>query len=257
MRRAAALGMILVLAGCGASSETIDEPTTLSVSDSSTTESTAGASTASSLATTASRLANPPSTTTGTMEARVVLEAAGLGLVDFGEPFEAAMAKLEAALGAPTHAGQIEPDSPTRTEYVAYWEDAGLRVGFSASYPVFRTDGQLHFTWWHTDWAGVAPPLPLTTAGGIGVESTLLDLQDTYGDRFWINSDECAPPGYIAPDADISSGYGFEERHPRWIDVIRVGFDQPQRWADDGSRYFDDPELARVQDMAAGASDGC
>ncbi len=186
-----------------------------------------------------------------------MLEADGLGLVDFGELFEMAMAKLEAGLGPPTHVGHIEPNSPTRTEYVAYWEDAGLRVGFSTSYPVFRSDGELHFTWWRTDWETVMPPVPLATVGGIGAESTFIDLQDTYGDRFWINSDECAPPGYIVPDADMSSGSGFEDRHPRWIGVILVGFDQPERWADDGSRYFDDPELARVQDMAAGASDGC
>lgn len=263
VRRVAALGMCLLLAAaCGASDETVDEPTPSRTTATGAAGQTFSASTGSSSMTTwpstlvTSTLAP---TTTGaptagdTIETAIVLEPNGLRLVDFGDLFEDAMTKLQAVLGPPTFAEHTESDSPSKTDFEAHWEHAGLRVGFSTEFSLFRDDGRLHFTWWTTDGF---PPIPLTTAAGVGVGSTLRQLEDIYGDRFWINSDECAPPGSIAP-ADPSSGPSTGDLHPRWIDVIWVGFDQPERWSDDGTRYFDQPELTRVQSMGAGASDGC
>lgn len=258
MKGALAVCLALSLAACGTTDSGLQpgttESTTSQARTSEATEPIVSTSTASSAAGATSILTTTiaPPTTNRTVEPGVVLAADGLGLVDFGGLFEVVVAKLEAVLGPSTLTEHVEPNSPSRTEFHVYWQEAGLHIGFS-THPFFRSDGKLHFTWWHT-WTTTPPEWPLETAAGVGWGSTLSELEDAYGDRIWIHSDECAPPGIIVPEGDVSGGSNDEDGRPRWI---LVGFDQPEQWTDDGSRYFDDPDSTRVAGMEAGASDGC
>lgn len=177
-----------------------------------------------------------PPTTTETVDSDILLQANGLGAVDFGDPVEEVVAKLEAALGPATHQEQYAPHSPSRTEFEVYWEESDLLIGFS-TFPWFRSDGALHFTWW--DMTTFSPPVTLlTTAAGVGWGSTLGDLEDAYGERLEIQFDECTLP------AVIDSG-------------IFVDFDRPAGWTEDGSLFYDDPDSTLVRSMRAGVSDGC
>lgn len=243
--------LVLGLTACGAADSGVrtdtaaTETATSHVSTTESTMSTVTTSSAGRVSTASSIQTTTPTTAPAADVLGVVLEPNGLGLIDFGDPFQEVMDELQSALGLPTYAEPSNPDSPSRTEFVAGWAEAGLGIGFSTR-PVLREDGELHFTRWHTDWKTPASRMTLLkTAEGVGWGSTLTDLEDVYGDHFWIHSDECAPPGIIIPGGDRSAA------------LILVSFDQQASWDEDGTRYFEDPDSTRVVGMEAGASEGC
>ena len=248
MKHALSVCLALSLAACGASTTT----TTAEMIESSTTRIATTATPEPTVRTTTTE-ASPPTSTTSTTWATstttsspsgtdVVLEADGLGVVEFGQPSDQVIEELAARLGPPTVSEQVEPDTPTRTELRVFWQNEGLRIGFS-TYPFFRDDGELHFTWWGT-WTEIPPANPLKTAAGVGTGSTMTEVLAAYGDHFFLNTDVCGPPAFIAP---IGAGPGEprdDEGRPQWIQV-----------------YFDggtnNPDSTAVSGMYAGADDGC
>ncbi len=103
-----------------------------------------------------------------------MLRVDGLGLVDFGDPKDAALSALSAAVGTIDETGvgcELGGPGPT----TARWKE--LRVEFAdgvvRSYNVRPPNG-------------VAPVLNLKTEAGIGLGSTLAELKTAYGSRLTI-----------------------------------------------------------------------
>jgi hypothetical protein len=136
--------------------------------------------------------------------APIVLSADGLGIVDFGDGIDEALAVLSGVLGPPTETiddpeAMLAPSrgqygfGPDATAILAIWDDLGLLVAFS-DYPFYRQDGSTHLS----GWTAVAPATgssDLRTDEGIGVGSTFAEVQTAYGGRFlWgYGEEECGP----------------------------------------------------------------
>lgn len=168
-----------------------------------------------------------------------VLRPDGLGSLDFGVPTAAAMEILMDALGPPD-AGNEYPYDGHPLRHV-YWEDIGLAVVLS-DHGFYRDDGEEHLAGWvHgqylgdlAGWDRNPSSLPLQTAEGIGIDSTLADLQSTYGERVEVLA-ECDPGG--PPTAAHLGGR---------VSSIRF--------------HFQDLPLdasSRIASMGAGAGPGC
>lgn len=166
-------------------------------------------------------------TTTGTsVQLRLELRADGLGDLDFGEPTDGVMEVLMNLFGGPDP-GEEYPYGGHPLRFV-YWEDEGLAVVFS-DYEFYRDDGVEHLAGWthsryigdQAAWDDGPASLTLKAAEGIGIGSTLTDLQSAFGDRVVLEAgcDPGGPPtsAYIRPvDADegrtsISIRFGFED----------------------------------------------
>jgi hypothetical protein len=125
-----------------------------------------------------------------------------------------------------------------------YWDSEGLWVVFS-DYEFFRDDGLEHLAGWGLGLKPTGePPTPgvswsLNTAEGIGIGSTLADLQETYGDRVVLEA-EC-DPGVPPTAAYVDLADADDQRA-----VIGFNFD----------RLPLDP-TARIAIMQAGAGPGC
>jgi len=122
-----------------------------------------------------------------------------------------------------------------------YWGSVGLAVVFS-DYQFYRDDGEEHFAGWShspsigdlAGWDHGPSSAPFKTAAGIGIDSTLADLQTAYPDRVNIEA-ECDPGG--PPTAAYVHGRASS---------IRFGFkDLPLE------------STSRIGGMGAGAGPGC
>ena len=128
-----------------------------------------------------------------------MLRADGLGDLNFGEPTASAMEVLVERLGQPDPGAEY-PYGGHPLRHV-YWENVGLAVVFS-DYEFFRDDGEEHFAGWgHSlhigdlaGWGRGPSSLPLKTPEGIGIDSTLADLQTAYPDLVDLVA-ECDPGG--------------------------------------------------------------
>ncbi|MDH3300353.1 MAG: hypothetical protein OES24_07590 [Acidimicrobiia bacterium] len=170
----------MLVAACGADINSA-EPTTAQSNTSAAVTSTGEVSTPPSSTTST---ATP---TTETRSGQLVLRPDGLGDLDFGEPTASAMEVLVGLLGQPDP-GEEYPYGGHPLRHV-YWENVGLAVVFS-DYEFFRDDGEEHFAGW-----GHGPSsLPLKTIEGIGIDSTLGDLQTAYPGMVDLVS-ECDPGG--------------------------------------------------------------
>jgi hypothetical protein len=103
-----------------------------------------------------------------------------------------------------------------------YWEKVGLAVVFS-DYGFYRDDGEEHFAAWaHSlyigdlaGWGHGPSSLPLETAEGIGIHSTLADLQAAYAARVQLEA-ECDPGGpptaaYVGDQVSSIIRFGFQD----------------------------------------------
>ena len=187
--------VLLLVVACGGEDDGTAPPTSqpaISTDPTSTTQSETASPT--TLSTTSSA-----EETTTSRPFQPVLRPDGLGGLDFGAPTAAAMEFLMDALGHPD-AGNEYPygDHPLRH---VYWEDIGLAIVLS-DHGFYRDDGAEHLAGWvHSrylgdlaGWDRNPSSLPLETAEGIGIDSTLADLQSTYGDRVELVA-ECDPGG--------------------------------------------------------------
>lgn len=156
----------MLVAGCTDDGD--DPPAT-------TTTSVAVTTTAPAVTTTGATTTAPEVTsTTPPAAAAIVLRVDGLGLVDFGDPKDAALSALSAALGPIDESGVgCELGGPGST--TARWKE--LRVEFAdgvvRSYNVRPPNG-------------VAPVLNLETEAGVGLGSTVAQLETAYGARLSI-----------------------------------------------------------------------
>ena len=133
----------------------------------------------------------------------LTLRPDGLGPFDFGDRTATVMVPLQDVLGPPSP-GEEYPyfDHPLRH---VYWEDVGLAVVFS-DYGFFRDDGHEHLVGWRIQSPSIGllaggddggASTTLRTAKGIGIGSTLAELQSAYPERVVLEAecgDEDSPP---------------------------------------------------------------
>ena len=140
-----------------------------------------------------------PATTTTVLQVEIELGTDGLGDLVFGDATTVVVEVLTDLLGPPTP-GDEYPYGAHPLRHL-YWENVGLAVVFS-DYAFFRDDGVEHLAGWaHGPYVGdlagssyAATSWPLRTAAGVGIDSTLADLQATYGDRLVLEA-ACDPGG--------------------------------------------------------------
>jgi len=178
----AVMAAALLLAGCPDDDE--DQSTTTS-STSAVVTTLPVTTTAAGVSTTAA----PAVTTTAPAAATIVLRVDGLSLVDFGDPKDAALSALSAVLGPVDETGTgCELNGADTT--TARWKE--LRVEFAdgvvRSYNVRPPNG-------------VAPVLGLKTEAGVGLGSTVAQLETAYGDRLKIPG---LPPEFGGNDFSVS-----------------------------------------------------
>lgn len=101
----------------------------------------------------------------------LVLTATGLGPLVFGTPRAEVLAELESRFGAPDDSG---PGCELRGPDVTF-------VAFKELFVTFDGDTFVDY-----NYRGADPALNLTTEEGIGVGSTVAELQATYEDRLTI-----------------------------------------------------------------------
>lgn len=122
----------------------------------------------------------PAITTTDSLGSTEILRADGLGSVDFGTPAEDALAVLVERLGPPdSDTTSTEPECALAIEQtrVISWNSTGLHVLFT-DWPgsLERRPAPMHFASWTLN--PIAPPrVSLTTADGIGIDSTAGDVR--------------------------------------------------------------------------------
>lgn len=195
------VGCLMLIAACGAEVNTAEPTTARSATSASGTTRNQSSTPSTSTTPTAAP-------TTATRSAQLVLRPDGLGDLDFGEPTASAMEVLAGLLGQPDP-GEEYPYGGHPLRHV-YWENVGLAVVFS-DYEFFRDDGEEHFAGWgHSlyvgdlaGWGHGPSSLPLQTTEGIGIDSTLGDLQTAYPGMVDLVSD-CDPGG--PPTAAYVSG---------------------------------------------------
>jgi hypothetical protein len=174
---------VLLVAGCG---DGDDGATTASTSTTVASATTVPVSTTAAVATTAAPAA---STTTSTPAAgTVVLRPDGLGVVDFGTSKDETISALSAVLGVVDETGTgCELGGPTTT---ARWKELRVQFGGTGfdSYNVRPANG-------------VDPVLGLETEAGIGVGSTVAQLQAAYGAALAIPG---LPPEFGGNDFAVS-----------------------------------------------------
>jgi len=124
--------------------------------------------------------------------ATILLDGEGLGIVAFDQPADEVRAELERIIGSPPSDPWMQADW---IEFVG-WDDLGLYVGFDSPTSADFT-GVSRFLGW--DQVAAAGGAGFATAEGIGVGSTLAELQATYGDRLDVASepDECAGEWFV------------------------------------------------------------
>ena len=249
--RVVGLLFCLLLVACGGEDDGTAPPTSqsaISAEPTSTTQAeTASPTQAETASTTQAETASPTTlSTTSTAEETTtprpfqpVLRPDGLGSLDFGVPTAAAMEVLVDAFGQPDP-GNEYPYGGHPLRHV-YWEDMGLAIVLS-DHGFYRDDGEEHLAGWGhgrylgdlAGWDRNPSSLPLETAEGIGIDSTLADLQSTYGDQVKLEA-ECDPGG--PPTAAYLRGQ---------VSSIRFSFqDLPLEAA------------SRIVSMEAGAGPGC
>ena len=184
-------------------------------------------------------------TTTDSVESQMVLRADGLGALGFGEPTASVMEALESLMGPPVP-GEEDPYEGHPLRYV-YWENVGLAVIFS-DYEFYRDDGLEHIAGWihsrHVSdlagWDHDPTSLPLQTAEGVGIGSTLSDLQAVYPGQVVLEA-ECDPGG------EPTSAYvRFADPDDGGTNPIRFGFES-----------LPIGPSSRISYMGAGAGPGC
>lgn len=132
---------------------------------------------------------DPPTTTTTL--APLVLEADGLGPVEFGATPEEAIAEVTARLGpASSDSGWVNSRGtfgtcPGNLTRVVRWES--LRLFFSDGPTDFGED-VYHFFYYSQSSVETDVVIALRTAAGIGIASTVEELTDAYGNRLTIES---------------------------------------------------------------------
>ncbi len=160
------------------------------------------------------------------------LRADGIGALDFGDPTDLVVQTLVQEFGEPSsEEGYVPGGHPLR--YLR-WEGIGLTVRLSDYF--FREDGLEHLAGWSV-W-GQSPLL--TTAEGIGIGSTLSDLEAAYPDRVVLEA--FCDPGGPPTAAHVEFPAPDQVRQPTMS--FWFGGDLPA-------------STAQITGMEAGASEGC
>lgn len=171
-------------------------PSTSTTSTALATTSTTTASTTSSTTLRISTSLAPPTTTTTlgttiTTLAPLVLEDDGLGVAQFGDGVEETLAVVGARLGSVTaDSGWVAARGtfgvcPGTVVRVVRWDS--LRLFFSDGPTDFADEGY-HFFYYSQSPVETDILLDLTTAAGIGIDSSVADLGTAYRDRLVIES---------------------------------------------------------------------
>lgn len=131
------------------------------------------------------------STTTTTTLAPLIMEADGLSVVALGATEDEALAEIGARLGtASSDSGWVNARGnfgtcPGNVVRVVRW--ASLRAFFSDGPTDFGEEGR-HFFYYSQSSVETDTIIDLTTAEGIGIGSTVEELEDAYGNRVSIES---------------------------------------------------------------------
>jgi hypothetical protein len=161
-----------------------------------TTSTTTGSTTSSTTLRTSTSLA-PPTTTTTTLGttittlAPLVLDDDGLGVAQFGDGIDETLAVVGARLGSVTaDSGWVAARGtfgvcPGTVVRVVRWDS--LRLFFSDGPTDFADEGY-HFFYYSQSPVETDILLDLTTAAGIGIDSSVADLRSAYRDRLVIES---------------------------------------------------------------------
>ncbi len=200
--------VVSVLAACGSSTSTTDvavtssslAQSTVTIQASSTSVPSVAPSSTEATAPTEVAVSTVTPTTTGAGSS-LVLRGDGLGDFDFGTPTAVVMETLVEVLGTPSP-GEEYPYGGHPLRHV-YWDDVGLSVIFS-DYEFYRDDGVEHLAGWGHGPKPTGEPKAggaiwrLRTAEGIGIGSTLTDIQATYGDLLVLEDAPCDGPPTLA-----------------------------------------------------------
>jgi hypothetical protein len=235
--------IVLALSACG---EVIpaDEGSTTAATTATTftTTTTATTTTTTTTATTTTTTTAPQATTSSYPAApQLELRGDGLGPLDFGTPTAEVMETLTGMLGEPSP-GEEYPYGGHPLRHV-YWDQLGLSVIFS-EYDFYRSDGLEHLAGWgHGSKPPGEPAVPgaswtLKTANGVGIGSTLEELQAAYGNRLFLEEAPCDG----IPTSAYVTGTQEDDRGFR----LMLYFD----------RLTSDP-AAKAVALGAGAGPGC
>lgn len=150
----------------------------------------------------ASTVSTEPTTTTTTL-APIILAADGLTVVDLGDPFEEVSAAVSARLGSPTEdTGWVGATSdfgicPGTVVRMQRW--SSLRLLYSDGPTEFEAEGR-HFFYFSQSTVGTDEVLDLVTAEGVGLETTVPELEAAFGDTLSIESTaEFGVTFYVTP----------------------------------------------------------
>ncbi|MGH8911314.1 MAG: hypothetical protein ACRDVD_02290 [Acidimicrobiia bacterium] len=175
--------------GAAAGPGTFALPETTTTTIRLTTTSTSVPSTTTTVRAT-STASTEPETTTTTL-APLVLAADGLDVVDLGETYEETLAAVSDRLGQATeNSGWVGASSsfgvcPGTVVRMARW--SSLRLLFSDGPTEFGEDTR-HFFYYSQSTVGTDEVLDLTTDEGIGLGSTVAELESSFGDDLTIES---------------------------------------------------------------------
>lgn len=239
---------VCVLAACGSSTSTTNVVATSSSLARSSVSTEASSTSVPVVASSSTEVTEPIEVTTTTAtpttvyaDSSLVLRGDGLGDFGFGTPTAVVMETLVEVLGPPSP-GEEYPFGGHPLRHV-YWDDVGLSVIFS-DYEFYREDGVEHLAGWGHGPKPTGGPRAegagwtLRTVEGIGIGSTLTEVQATYGDRLVLEDAPCDGPPTLAY---VITAQADDVR-------FRLFF------------YFDretsDP-AAQVAALAAGAGPGC
>lgn len=208
-----ALTCALLMAGCtgngSAGSASPSGSATVTVTESAA-PSTAPAPSASEAAPSASAPVEPTPTPEATEEERVVLDGEGLGIARFGDAPEDVIEALNGRYGSPDRdsdwvpaaSGQFGACPGTVARGVYYGQ---LFVLLTDGETPYGPEGQRHLTFYQVTVEGEDPAAEYgdgpQTVEGIGVGSTVADLQAAFGGGVVTQEDERLGPLYTVSDA--------------------------------------------------------
>ena len=187
------------------------DETTTTVDAADTTATTSGTTTTAAVTTTQSTTTTAATTTTlADPLAALVLNSTGIGDIMFGTDADDTVAQLALVLGSPTEDTGWTPSfetCPGTEARVVRW--TSLQAFFTNGATEWAPEGTRHFFHYgQSVLAGGGVLIELTTATGIGINSTLGELAAAYGDQVTIADDPVFGPFWEVDEAGAGVLWG-------------------------------------------------